>query len=106
MIMRQRLRLALICLNLRSVVNLLHHMKSIPQRELRNHIGQVLRSVENGERMQITVDGRPVAELAPLSDRRRTFVPRDEVLKLLRRASLDRNFERDLQAVDATIDEL
>jgi prevent-host-death family protein len=35
-------------------------MKSIPQRELRNHIGQVLRSVENGERMQITVDGRPV----------------------------------------------
>jgi prevent-host-death family protein len=81
-------------------------MKSIPQRELRNHISQVLRSVESGERVQITVDGRPVAELAPLSGRRRTFVPRDEVLELLRRASLDRKFERDLQAVDATIDEL
>lgn len=81
-------------------------MKTIPQRELRNHISQVLRSVESGERMQITVDGRPVAELAPVGGRRRTFVPRDEVLALLRRASLDRKFKRDLQAVDATIDEL
>jgi hypothetical protein len=33
-------------------------------------------------------------------------VPLDEMLELLRRASLDREFERDLQAVDATIDEL
>ena len=81
-------------------------MKTIPQRELRNRISQVLRSVESGERMQITVDGRPVAELAPLGGRRRTFVPRDEVLALLRRASLDRKFERDLQAVHTTIDGL
>lgn len=81
-------------------------MKTIPQRELRNRISQVLRSVESGERMQITVDGRPVAELSPLGGRRRTFVPRDEILALLRRASLDRTFKRDLRAVDATIDEL
>ena len=81
-------------------------MKTVPQRELRNRISQVLRSVESGERMQITVDGRPVAELVPVGGRRRTFVTRDEVLELLRRASLDRKFQRDLQTVDATIDEL
>ncbi|MBV8771904.1 MAG: type II toxin-antitoxin system prevent-host-death family antitoxin [Deltaproteobacteria bacterium] len=81
-------------------------MRSIPQRELRNRISQVLRAVEAGERMQITVDGRPVAELVPLADRRRTFVLRDKVLALLRRGSLDRKFERDVRAVDATIDEL
>ena len=81
-------------------------MKTIPQRELRNSISKVLRSVESGERMQITVDGRPVAELGPVSGRRRTFVPRDEVLALLRRGSLDRKFERDLRVVDATIEEL
>jgi prevent-host-death family protein len=81
-------------------------MKTIPQRELRNRISQVLRSVEGGERMQITVDGRPVAELAPLGGHPRTFVPRDEVLALLNRASLDRRFEHDLRAVHATIDEL
>ena len=81
-------------------------MKTIPQRELRNHISQVLRSVENGERLQITVDGRPVAELAPVSGRRRTFVPRDEVVALLRHGSLDGKFERDLRILDATIEEL
>jgi len=81
-------------------------MKTIPQRELRNRISQVLRSVESGEHMQVTVDGRAVALLAPVGGRRRTFVPRDEVLALLRRASLDRKFELDLRALDTTIDEL
>ena len=98
--------LRLFVINLWSVVNLLQHMKTIPQLELRNRISQVLRSVERGERMQITVDGRPVAELAPVGGRRRTFVPRDEVLSLLSRASLDRKFERDLRGVYVTIDEL
>jgi prevent-host-death family protein len=98
--------LRLFVLNLWFVVNLLQHMKTIPQRELRNRISQVLRSVERGERMQITVDGRPVAELAPVGGRQRTFVPRDEVLSLLSRASLDRKFERDLRGVYVTIDEL
>jgi antitoxin (DNA-binding transcriptional repressor) of toxin-antitoxin stability system len=49
------------------VVNLLH--ENIPQRELRNRITQVLCSVESGERMQITVDGRLVAELAAVGGR-------------------------------------
>jgi prevent-host-death family protein len=39
---------------------------TIPQRELRNQAGAVLRRVEQGERFTITVDGRPVAELGPL----------------------------------------
>ena len=81
-------------------------MKTIPQRELRNRVSRVLREVEAGERMRITVDGRPVAELVPVGGTRRTFVPRDDVAVLLRRASLDRNFARDLSPVDATIDEL
>jgi hypothetical protein len=38
--------------------------------------------------------------------RRRTFVPRDEVVALLRHGSLDRTFERDLRILDATIEEL
>lgn len=39
---------------------------TIPQRELRNQAGAVLRRAEQGERFTITVDGRPVAELGPL----------------------------------------
>ena len=38
-------------------------------RELRNNVSQVLRRVEAGERLRVTVSGRPVAALVPLSDR-------------------------------------
>ncbi len=40
---------------------------SIGVRELRNHISDVLRRVESGERIMISVSGRPVAELRPLA---------------------------------------
>jgi prevent-host-death family protein len=44
-------------------------MATIPQKELRNNVGQVLRRAESGERMTITVSGRPVAELGPVRTR-------------------------------------
>jgi prevent-host-death family protein len=81
-------------------------VKTIPQRELRNRISRVLREVEAGERMRITVDGRPVADLVPVGGVRRTFVPRDDILALIKRAPLDPNFARDLEVAGATIDEL
>lgn len=40
-------------------------MTTIPQRELRNNVADVLRRAEQGERFTITVNGRPVAELGP-----------------------------------------
>jgi prevent-host-death family protein len=43
---------------------------TIPQRELRNQISDVLRRAESGERFTITVGGRPVAELGPLASAR------------------------------------
>lgn len=45
-------------------------MKAIPQKELRNNVGEVLRRAEAGETLTITVAGRPVAELGPASRRR------------------------------------
>jgi prevent-host-death family protein len=38
---------------------------SIPQRELRNNIADVLRRAEAGEEFTITVAGRPAARLGP-----------------------------------------
>jgi prevent-host-death family protein len=81
-------------------------MRTIPQRELRNNIGQVLREVEAGERVRITVAGRPVADLVPI-DRGPPwrFAPAAEVDRILREAPLDREFMRDLEdAFDQTID--
>ena len=46
------------------------HAEEISLRELRNNVSAVLRRVEAGERLRVTVDRRPVAELIPLSRRR------------------------------------
>jgi prevent-host-death family protein len=44
-------------------------MATIPQKELRNQVGEVLRRAEAGEQFTITVSGRPVAELGPVRTR-------------------------------------
>jgi prevent-host-death family protein len=53
---------------------------NVPQRELRNRTADLLRRVEAGERLRITVHGHPVAELVPIGDELppRTFVPLKE----------------------------
>jgi prevent-host-death family protein len=43
---------------------------SIPQRDLRNKVGAILRRAEAGESFTITVRGRPVARLGPLEGAR------------------------------------
>lgn len=58
-------------------------MATVPQRELRNNTAALLRRVEAGERLTITVHGHPVAELGPVGSRRRTFVPREEIVQAL-----------------------
>jgi len=40
-------------------------MATIPQKELRNNVGEVLRRAQAGEEITITVSGRPVAQLGP-----------------------------------------
>lgn len=45
-------------------------MPTIPQKELRNNVGDVLRRAEAGEEFTITVAGRPVAQLGPTQRRR------------------------------------
>ena len=45
-------------------------MTTIPQKELRNNVAEVLRRAEAGEEFTITVAGRPVARLGPLAKRR------------------------------------
>lgn len=55
-------------------------MATIPQKELRNHVGEVLRRAEAGEEMTITVSGRPVAQLGPT--RTRQWVKGTELAEL------------------------
>ena len=50
-------------------------MTTIPQKELRNNVGEVLRRAESGEQFTITVAGRPVAALGPVAKRRWVSAP-------------------------------
>jgi prevent-host-death family protein len=42
---------------------------TIPQKELRNNVSEVLRRAEAGEEFTVTVAGRPVARLGPARPR-------------------------------------
>lgn len=44
-------------------------MATIPQKELRNNVGEVLRRAQAGEEFTVTVAGRPVARLGPARPR-------------------------------------
>jgi prevent-host-death family protein len=57
-------------------------MGTVSVRELRNKGGDVLDRVERGERLVVTRDGKPVAELSPVT---RPPLPIDEVLARFRR---------------------
>lgn len=66
-------------------------------RELRNHVSEVLRRVEAGERLTVTVDRRPVAELTPLGRRRQ--VPVERANEIASRHPADRALLRELRTL-------
>jgi prevent-host-death family protein len=75
-------------------------MASIPQKELRNHIGEVLRRAEGGEELTITVSGRPVAVLGPARGRR--WVPSGQLTGLWR-SPADPTLELDLERIGGVL---
>lgn len=78
--------------------------RDVSVRELRNHTADVLRRVEAGERLRVTVDRRPVADLVPLP-LRTAWVPRQRVVDALLQA--DPGLRAQLaEALPDTVDEL
>lgn len=79
--------------------------RDVSVRELRNNVSQVLRRVEVGERLRVTVDRRPVAELVPLP-RRRVAVPWSEIQQHLGAIQADPGLADDLRRAlpDTTAD--
>lgn len=74
----------------------------VPQRELRNNTAGLLRRVDAGERLRITVHGHPVAELVPVGHTQQ-YVPFDELVEGLHGLMLpgDR-LEEQLKELDQT----
>ncbi|MGH3942110.1 MAG: type II toxin-antitoxin system Phd/YefM family antitoxin [Pseudonocardiaceae bacterium] len=76
--------------------------REITQRELRNDSGAIMRAVERGESFTITRNGTAVGRLIPL--RRRTFVPRQEVMAAFAAAPV-LDAERFRDDIDGTVDQ-
>ena len=79
-------------------------MKTIPQREMRNHSGDILRQAEAGEHFAITVDGRPVAVLGPFQ--KRQWVSRADVLKIVRSHTTDSTLIEEVAELGGTLEGL
>lgn len=72
--------------------------RTISQRELRNHSGEIMRALDRGEDFIVTRNGVPVGELRPV---RRRFVSRAVLLEVLRGApAIDaQRFRADVDAI-------
>jgi prevent-host-death family protein len=72
-------------------------MADVSSRDLRNHTADVLRRVEAGERIRVSVNRRPVAEIVPLS--RPQWVGGAVVEAIVRESPADPALIDDLTAV-------
>lgn len=79
-------------------------MTDVAVRELRNNTAEVLRRVQSGEDITITVNGVPAAVLSPIrATHKRRFIPKEEFFRNARFA--DRGLLDDLRRLDDETDE-
>jgi prevent-host-death family protein len=76
-------------------------MADVSSRELRDHTADLLRRVEAGERVRISVNRRPVAELVPLG--RAQWASGAAIERVLRDAPADPGLRDDLAAVRGAV---
>lgn len=79
--------------------------RTIPQRELRNNVGAVLRDAEAGETFTITVRGRPMARLGPPAEPGypRVDVPWEVFQSILADTPIDDDLAAELDAAEAPV---
>lgn len=82
-------------------------MSTVASRELRNDTAGVLRRVEAGEEVTITVNGRAVALITAVAPKRRRWLSKAELIKRLETSQADAGLRDDLaELAGETTDEL
>ena len=82
-------------------------MSTVASRELRNDTAGVLRRVQAGEEVTITVNGRAVAVISAAEPKRRRWVSKAELVKRLDTSQADPGLRDDLaELAGETTDEL
>lgn len=73
--------------------------RNVSVRELRNSTADVVAELESGERLTLTVNRRPVADILPHAEERDPWVPSSELRRIVREAPADRGLLADLAKV-------
>ena len=73
--------------------------RDVSIRELRNSTAAVISDLESGERLTLTVNRRPVADIFPHVEDRDPWVPVAELRRILREAPADPGLLADLEDV-------
>lgn len=76
-----------------------HMARSVSIRELRNSTSSVVSELKAGERLTLTVNRRPVADILPHAEDRNPWVPAAELRRIVREAPADRGLLDDLADV-------
>lgn len=71
-------------------------MTEVPVRELRNNTSALIRRVQAGERVVVTVNGQPTVGLVPVRESSGRWMPRADLVRRLRVASADPGLRDDL----------
>ncbi|HTD09314.1 MAG TPA: hypothetical protein VK680_10515 [Solirubrobacteraceae bacterium] len=80
--------------------------RAVSIRELRNSTSAVISELEAGERLTLTVNRRPVADILPHVEDRDPWVPVTELRRILREAPADRGLLGDLAEIrEAELDD-
>lgn len=80
--------------------------REISVRDLRNHTAQVVAAVRAGERLSLTVNRTPVADIVPHTADRSPWVPSETLQQIVRDAASDNGLLDDLADVrGALVDE-
>jgi len=83
------------------------HMTTVASRDLRNHTADVLRQVAGGTTVTVTVNGKAVAEISPVTSRRSQFFSRTDIRRLVESVQADAGLAAELdQLAGETTDDL
>lgn len=75
--------------------------RAVSIRELRNSTSAVVAELEAGERLTLTVNRRPVADILPHAEERDPWVPATELRRIVREAPADPGLLDDLADIRA-----
>lgn len=73
-----------------------HMARNVSIRELRNSTSGVISELEAGERLTLTVNRRPVADILPHVEQRDPWIPSTELRRIVREAPADPGLLEDL----------